>query len=203
MSRPAIGALGAVIALSASTASASIIHATTVENFDQGLRKDGNPVDANRSDPTEALGAPEGTDTLNFVALGFGGSITLSFGEDFTGPAIVVETTYNLTPDSNYIERAEVFVGTGASWNSATYYSLGTILNTEDANTISLLPAYQASGGTSFQYMRIVDMTDPSIHNGSADGYDVDGVTVQQIPAPGAVAMAALGLGAMARRRRA
>ena len=50
-------------------------YATNVVSYVPGLRKDGTPVLPERSNPQNALGAPQGTDEINFVTLGFGGTL--------------------------------------------------------------------------------------------------------------------------------
>ena len=65
----------AAMAMCGSTAFGGYMYASSVENFDQGLQKDGDAVAANRSDPTQALGAPQLTDSINFVSLGIGGEL--------------------------------------------------------------------------------------------------------------------------------
>jgi hypothetical protein len=185
----------------ASSAHGSIVWATHVEHFDQGFKKNGGSIDANRSDPTKALFAPQGTDTLNFVSLGFGGEIVLSFGTPFAHQAIVVETTYG--NPAGHPEAAELFVGIGATWDVAAWYAVGIIQNTADNQPISLAGVMAESGQSAFNFVRIVDRTNPALHGAEGDGFDVDGVGVMAVPAPGTFALA---MGAMvvgARRRRA
>lgn len=185
----------------ASSAQGSIVWASQVEHFDQGFKKNGGVVDASRSNPDHALGAPQGTDTLNFVSLGFGGEIVLSFGTPFAHEAIVVETTYG--NPAGHPEAAELFVGIGATWDVAVWYSVTTIQNTADNQPISLAGVMGESGHSAFNFVKIADRTNPALHGGEGDGFDIDGVGVMAVPAPGsfALAMGAVVIGA--RRRRA
>ncbi len=186
----------------ATSASASIMHASGVANFDQGLRKNGTAVEAARSITANALGAPQLTDTVNSVSLGFGGELVLTFDTWFGESVSVWETTYGNA--SSYREAANVYVGVGGAWDTATYYHVGLLQNTADGVAMSLDPITQSFGVSAFNFLKIVDATNPSLHSGSADGFDVDGVMVHavQVPAPGGAMLAAfVGLGALRRRR--
>ena len=147
-----------------------------VESFTQGLTKGGNAVPAARSNPNNALGAPQGTDAVNFVALGFGGSITLSFdyvvfekpGDDIQ----LIETSYGNPSCSNYPETARIEV----SLDNETYYMVeGEFCQDQSIDVAS-------AGLAQFRYIRITDASPMSStrFNSSADAYDVDGVLVLQ-----------------------
>ena len=86
--------------------------ATAFHEFKQGLRKNNTAVLAQRSDANKALGAAQNNDTDNFVSLGFGGSIILSFGGTFqnvAGPDIfITETSFGSPSDANYPEKVKV-----------------------------------------------------------------------------------------------
>ncbi len=182
-----------------SSAFGGIMYASTVENFDQGTRKNGSPVDANRSDPTAALGAPEMNDTFNFVSLGIGGSIVLGFDTAFTKDSVIVwETTFG--NPANYPETAELWIGAGATWDSADFFLVGVLENDMDGIEIPLADILTTTD--EFQFLKIIDTTDIAIHNGSADGYDVDGVSVIPVPTPGTVGLALAGIAVASRRRR-
>lgn len=186
----------------ASSASAAMF-ASSVELFSQGLNSASQPIEAARSNPNLALGAPQNNDTMNFVSLGFGGSITLGFASPFTLPsAIVIETTYG--NPAGHPEAALVYVGVGADAASATYYLVGQALNTTDSVPLSLQPVFDNFGVSVFNYLRIVDNTRAIYPNGSStDGFDVDGVSVNPIPTPGALALTGLsGLVGLRRRRK-
>ncbi|HLO41939.1 MAG TPA: hypothetical protein VK176_13015 [Phycisphaerales bacterium] len=193
-----IAACGAVAA-AATSSSAAIVWANTVEAFSQGLQDNNTPVDANRSNPNNALGAAQNNNTINFVSLGVAGSLTLSFGELFKDEVTVFETTF--PPINQHIEKAAVYVGFGATAATATYWLAGNVINSADGAPISLAAAEIASGRTTFKYVKIVDTTEYATST-STDGFDVDAVSVRSVPAPGAVALASVGGLLVARRRR-
>ncbi len=128
-----------------------------------GNRKNGQPInDPERNNPLKATGSPEINNTLNFVSLGFGGSIILGFdgGAALNGAGddiLVVETTYGdiagLESDfSIYPESAEVLV----SQDGENFYSVGSVF-TDEAATFDIDAA-----GQGFQYIiavKIIDTT--------------------------------------------
>jgi hypothetical protein len=141
--------------------------ADEVVSFDQGTRKNGTPVLTERSDPTQALGPAENNDTLNFVSLGFGGELVLKFdnciineeGDDID----IIETSYGSPGCSSYPETIRVY----ASKNGTDWVDLGTscLDGACDLQTLDFA-----------QYIKIVDESDTSKFNATADGFDVDGV---------------------------
>ncbi|MGD9692117.1 MAG: hypothetical protein AB7G17_04715 [Phycisphaerales bacterium] len=186
--------------ITSGAANASIIYGHSVVNASQGLQKNGQAVSNDRSNPNNALGAPQNNDSINFYALGFGGSITISFGVDFTDRVWITETTYG--NPSSYPEAAEIFVGVGGAWNTASYYSLGVLQNVNDTAPISLSAANALSGVSAYQFLRIEDRSNPALHSGSADGFDVDGVASIAVPAPMTAGVLALALPVAGWRRR-
>ena len=144
------------------------ITASEVISFTQLLDATGTPITLARSNPALALGAPQGTDVINFVSLGFGGSITLKFPVVINvNPAAnelrVTETTFGSPACPSYPERAE-FEGSldGVTWTSLGEICLDGELNIDAAGPI--------------QYLRITDISDVSAFSGVDDGYDVDGI---------------------------
>ncbi|MFN5371172.1 MAG: T9SS type A sorting domain-containing protein [Bacteroidia bacterium] len=144
------------------------IAASEVISFTQNNRANGSPVVAARSNAANALGAPQGTDVVNFVSLGFGGSITLKFPvviavNPVANELRVVETSFGNPSCASYPEKAE-FEGSldGTSWTNLGELCLDGELNIDAAGPI--------------QYLRITDRSAASSFSGSADGYDVDGV---------------------------
>jgi len=141
--------------------------AQSVVFFNQGLKKDGSPVALSRSNPENSLGIPQGTETVNFVSLGFGGQIVLKF--DFTVfnkesfDFKITETTYNNPECEEYSEMVYVEV----SMDGENWVELGIICldGMVDLDTVPY-----------FQYIRITDRSPLSEFTNSADGYDVDGV---------------------------
>lgn len=179
---------------------ASLMHASRVEHFSQGLQANGLPVAPERSDPSKSLGAPENGDFMNFVSIGFEGVIVLGFDQAFSDYVQIVETTYN--NPAMYPEACEVFVGVGTSWDTAAYYSLGIHQNTEDDVLMMLGDTNAISGTSSYNYLKIVDHSNRSLLPSDADGFDVDGVsTFVTVPAPAGGAMALLSLASIGARR--
>jgi hypothetical protein len=148
-------------------------YAMEVTAFKQGKRKNGTDVVLNRSNPNQALGAPDGTDVINFVALGFGGSITLKLGYvvfDKEGDDLqIIETSFGNPACASYPERALIEV----SLDNVTYFNLGEIC-------LDGAVDFAVAGATAVQYVRITDRSMASKFGGTADGYDVDGVVVLQ-----------------------
>lgn len=142
-------------------------------NFNQGLRKNNTQVLANRSNPMQALGAPENTDQINFVSLGFGGTITLKLGYvvfDKPGDDImVVETSFGNPVCNAYAEKALIEV----SLDNNIYYNVGEICLDGSID-------FAAGGAIAAQYIRITDRSFTSNFGSTADGFDVDGIVVLQ-----------------------
>ena len=144
--------------------------ADSVINYTPGMRKNGTPVPAARANAENALGLPQGTDVVNFVALGFGGSIILKFNYViFDNPTEsdlqIVETSYGNPACNAYPERAEV----EGSLDGVNWVSLGLICQDGQIDI--------TSAGT-IQYVRITDRSAFSTFSGSADAFDLDGVVV-------------------------
>ncbi len=145
--------------------------ATNVVEFNQGLRDNYSPVNSSRSNPQEALGIPEDIDEEIFVSLGFGGEIILEFSSYILanpdGPEVsIVETSYGNVSYEQYSEEAEVLV---AQSLEGPWISLGTAFLDEDLDfPPGLLWA---------RYVKIVDTSSRANFGGSADGFDVDGVS--------------------------
>lgn len=136
--------------------------ADAVVNFSQGLTKAGNPIDANRSDASQALGVAEQTVTPGtFVSLGFGGSLTLQFDNGISNGVFVVEST-----NPNYpVEHAQVDL----SADGSTWFSAGSV---DQTGTVT-----QPDNLACAQYVRITDTSNSAdFSEDTADAYDVDGV---------------------------
>jgi hypothetical protein len=140
--------------------------ADTVVKTNQGLRNNGTPVLAVRSNPASMLGVAE-NDTVdgNFYSLGFGGTTTLAFDNGISSGVFAVEAT-NISYPS---EMAKVEV----SQDGINYYFAGTL--SQDGSVP--LPSQVSCG----KFVRITDVSDKNIFEPTADGYDVDGVQAQGI----------------------
>ncbi|MBR9700751.1 hypothetical protein GOV11_02700 [Candidatus Woesearchaeota archaeon] len=145
--------------------------ADAVVNYSQGLRDDGSSVTADRSNPNQALGPAEGTDSINFFALGYGGWMELFFENgvaDGDGIDLVVrETTYNNQVCENYPERVSVEVSSdGADWIDVGTGCQDFNLELSDFDLECI------------QFVRLTDITDSNDFNVNhiTDAYDVDGV---------------------------
>lgn len=149
------------------------LYAMEVVGFNQAFMKNGAAISASRSNPAQALGAPQNNNTINFVALGFGGSITLKLGYvvfDKEGDDLqIVETSFGNPTCNSYPERALIEV----SLDGNNFTELGELCLD---GTVDF-----ATGGVAFaQYIRITDRSNATRFGGTADGYDVDGIVVIQ-----------------------
>jgi len=150
------------------------IYASEVVFYNPKKCKDGSDINAALSNPEKALFAPQDSDQpgpVNYVALGFGGDITLKLsapladgkGYDFE----IVETTYN-NICARYPEKAEVFV----SQDGCNFVCLGIACH----NGMFDLTG---TGLDWIQYVKIHDVSPITHHyngQGNANGYDVDGI---------------------------
>lgn len=128
----------------------------------QGMTKDGGAVPAPRSNPSSALGvAEDNTSDGTFYSLGFGGTISLGFDNGISTGVIVVEATNAGYP----AEKAKVEV----SENGTTWVNAGEVSQDGSVNK-------PASIGCA-KYVRLTDVSNKDdFTDGTADGYDVDGV---------------------------
>jgi hypothetical protein len=146
--------------------------------YSQGLRNDGLPVEAARSNATNSLLAPQNVDQgYNFFSLGIGGWAIYSFEfAIFDKPGIdltIVETSWGSPSCSRWPERVTV---EGANSPAGPYFYLGQIC-LDGSIDIS------GSGIDGFHYVRLTDRSPSTAFNGDGDGYDVDGlIATQQCP---------------------
>ncbi len=146
--------------------------ATQVINYTAGLRKNGTAITPARAIPANALGLPQGTNTVNFVALGFGGSLTLKFDyvifdNAATNDLSLVETSFGNPSCASYSEKVMVEGSLdGINW---------IMLTNED---ICLDGEIDINNAGVIQYVRLTDRSASSKFSGTADGYDVDGLVV-------------------------
>jgi hypothetical protein len=144
---------------------------TNIVDFYQGPRADGSPVDADRSNPDLAKGAPENTNLPgSFYSLGFGGYVIVEInagiynrpGNDLR----VVETTYWAWGCQRYTERARIFI----SADNVNWTDKGEICQDGE---IDIWPLQCV------RYVKIVDTSVPETFVNEpvlADGFDLDGI---------------------------
>lgn len=183
------------VALSAGVANAATYYATTIESYNQGGCTRPAECVADRYNPINALGAPDG----QYVSLGMGGDLTVGFGTTFTGTAGETrvkawEVTYSANDPSNtHLEAVDVYAVL-----DGVETLLGRLTNEYDAASNSLL------ANVPFQFIRLVDATVAQFgtRTTSFDGFDVDSVSVAAIPLPATGLMLLGGLGGFAAVRR-
>lgn len=146
--------------------------ATGWSDEDQGDRKDGTPVLLARSDPNQALGAPDSQTDNNFYSLGFGGTIVLTF--DCAVPNLDGDdlTLYEVTGGSYPTETASVEV-----WDphAGEWVLLGEADNQPNPVPNRLVPTSFDLGDVQYtSQVRITDTSDPDLHTNGADGFDID-----------------------------
>ncbi|MBW2996798.1 hypothetical protein KY349_00485 [Candidatus Woesearchaeota archaeon] len=149
-------------------------YASAVVSYQQGLRKDGTNVTPARSVPEQGLAYETGQSESNFFSLGFGGWMIAEFscpihngeGNDIK----VIEDTWGTYP----LEKAEVY----ASVDGLTWHYLGIADNTvrDPVHNIHTITTFDLGDLTEAKYIKIVDVTDPAVHNNNADGYDLNAI---------------------------
>lgn len=153
---------------------AAPFYASFVFESNQGLKNNGTAVDAERSDPDNALDFETGMDVNNFFSLGFGGYITLGFNYPIiNGPGDDIRVIEDTWGGNFPLEKANVYVSQdGEEWKL-----LGEADNT-DLDVIHTFSFFDldAIEWDWAQFVKVVDTTDPNIHNGNADAYDVNAV---------------------------
>jgi len=145
--------------------------ATGVVEYTPGTRKNGTPVSSSRTNPLNSLGIPQGTDVVNFVSLGFGGSLTLSLDyAKFNQPGWdlqLIETSYGNPNCLSYPEK--VYIEVSKDLQNWEYVDIVCLDGYADVQTTDW-----------FKYIRLTDRSAATKFSGTADGYDVDGVLVIQ-----------------------
>ena len=189
------------LALLAGGASAAhltnIQFATSVQASPSGEQANVQCNTASRMDICNTLGAPDG-DFAGGVGNGFfstanAGSLTFSFGSDFTGPVYVFEVT-----GGNVARNVEgldlVFMGT-----TAAGLEVKGILNTQGTKVEGTMSRYEISFDLEGGPFRSVTVYNNS---GTEDGFDLDAIGVSPVPLPAAGFMLLAGLGGLAAARR-
>jgi predicted ribosomally synthesized peptide with SipW-like signal peptide len=164
-----------------SCTSDTIQFVSSVYGNDQGRRKDGTAVLADRSNPSLAFGLPQTTgapfDTVtpnSFFSLGFpnvrpstaSASIVFGFAQSFfNGPGDDLQI-FEVTGGPTYPEekvKVEISMNPGGPW---------TVLSAGSVRDASL----DLGSVVSAQYVRLTDVSDIGLFEATADGYDVDAV---------------------------
>lgn len=145
-------------------------------DVNQGLRNDGGPVLAGRSNPDDVLGAADWSNggSTGFFSLGFGGSIVIEFEKyvsDEEGDDISIHEATNGTYP---VEKAKVEVSqNGTDWYELTEEASND--KDEGGDNVTLLD-FSETGLPWVKYVRITDTTESGLHNDEADGFDLDAV---------------------------
>jgi len=143
-------------------------YADTVVSNNQGFRKDESSVLLARSDPENALGAPDyNGSAITFYSLGFGGDITLGFDNYICTDEGMDVRTYEVTNGTYPTEVAEVWV---SQYNDSDWEYVGDV-NNKGISSIELPDALYW-----VQYVKLVDKSDKTLFSNDADGYDLDAV---------------------------
>ncbi len=165
-------------------------YADRVVSFSQGTKKNGDPVDASRTNPAYALGAPQSLGTPfdspvvanSFFSLGFK-------GDSAPGGEIVVEFTDNVIVDGpgNDLRAWEVTGGTSypvekikieVSQDGSKWYEVAASLDRDAEADLA------GSGLTWAKYVKLTDVSDPAAFEATADGYDLDAFSALNCRAP-------------------
>lgn len=144
-------------------------YATEIVDYTEGAAGNNGLIATERTDPQNALGAPERTDELVFVTLGYGGSLTVTFdgvvwnepGDDLE----VVESSFNTPGCSAYPEYADVYV----SADGETWLFSGTVCKSDPFADIS-----DASEG--LIYITHVKVVNNDALSSTHDAFDIDGI---------------------------
>lgn len=142
-----------------------------VEAYDlnQGTTVGGGSVAGDRSVPANATGSPD----EDFVSLGIGGSIVVSFDspvEDVPGVDLSFHEVTN-GRDTYPVEKAMVEVNKdGEGW-----VLIGSVTNKDNGDGVAYLD-FSSSEYDYITEVRITDTTDAGLHNNAGDGYDLDSV---------------------------
>lgn len=137
----------------------------------------------------------------DFLSLGLGGFAVFSIPGQYTGPAAVVEVTFNLIDPvlGPYLESAQLYGATSFDGSTLTGF---TALGSGFTNTDAVGGVSVAFSGT-YTWLAILDTTPGS--SPSNDGFDLASISVSAVPLPAAAPLLAAalgGLGIASRRRR-
>lgn len=216
-------AMGTIIA---PAAHAVTVYATEIDAGRQGPAGVGFDAtvagnSTNRSDPANALGAPDqvGNTSGGFYSLGMGGAAVFGFGTSFGFGAEVHEVTFGCNGPQNgdgscdYNESADVYVLSGAYTPFDGIFDLDDLIGVGFQKVGAIANgAANTADGASVQFsgpFTALALVDTSARNG--DGFDVDAVGVTPVSSVAAVPLPAtalllggalLGLGGLGWKRR-
>jgi len=153
---------------------------SSVVSYSQGLRQNGTAVLPERSDPLNALVPDYSGGAVTFFSLGFGGSIVV----DFACPVVNGEgddiAIWEVTNGTYPPEVVEVY----ASQDGMTWTSLGQATNGRTApsspGASSTLSTFDLGSLAWAKYISIVDISDPTLFEATADSFDLDGIAALQ-----------------------
>ena len=181
---------------------ACVIGASIV-SYHQGFQKNGQAVPMQFSDPLQALGEPDASDSPSdpprHFSLGYNGFIVLELSSNlFDEPGndlIIHEMSFGDPSFSSHPERAEVFV----SQNGTQCISLGLTGSAQNCNA-PLDKAFDLAGKITWcRYVKVVDKTDRHARvltpitcaptnvfafDGFTNGFDVDAITCGSYTSP-------------------
>ncbi len=147
-------------------------YGSQILDVNQGTYKNGNTISPSRSNPQDALGVPS---SHNLFSLGFKNNmqdqphIIVGFDSMMTGKLSIYEV------DNKPIETADIYVSQDtSSWN---YVGEAHNLNQPQGN---LHPTTFELDYLAYQYVKIVNTTDPANWGSLGDGYDVAGICAEE-----------------------
>ncbi len=146
-------------------------------------------IPADRMNPEQALGAPERDNTINFVSLGFGGTLILGFEDaaiavEGADDLEVVETTFGNQTCQSYEERADVYVSQQVVLDASEIDDSQFVYVGESCTNGEFFDVYAETGFEYFTLVKIVDVTPEAAQFSNRDGYDVDGIVALHGCAP-------------------
>lgn len=193
------GVAAAVLAGSAFAASAATLSVVSADcDPSQGATGNAGAGLVCTSDPARNdsgavnLGAGDGS----FYSLGLEGALIVEIDPAFTSPLSVLEVT---NANSNHKEAASVW----GSIDNITYTLLGNVTNQNGGQTIGGVQTLTFAGA--YNFLMFVDISKSLFANsGTTDGFDLDAISVSEVPIPAALGLfvaGVAGLGAMRKRR--
>ncbi|MCA9382168.1 hypothetical protein KC660_02045, partial [Candidatus Dojkabacteria bacterium] len=135
----------------------------------QGTAYPSGAIAADRTNPNNALGAPDG----KFFSLGVNGEIVVSFNYPVLNVDGADLSFHEVTNGrSTYPEeKAQVSV----SQNGTDWMSVGMVSSLDNGTGVGLLD-FSGTGYAWVKYVKLVDATNYALHSSGADGYDLDSV---------------------------